>query len=375
MSADTAGSSYHLSYYHFTPDGKKNVPKVYLQAGLHADEQPGTLILHYLLEMLAKDDKLGRLNAEFFVFPMVNPIGMAQIHNHHHSGRYDFSTGINFNRNWPELASCIMYEDNEIASDFTQDINSNKNKVISALTKWISNQKPITALEKLRLEIIKIAMHCDVVLDLHCDIHALNHIYIAPQLMPEYQDLADWMGSHATLTAENSGGGSFDEVWSRLWIDIQRLCPDKPIPKPVLSATLEYRGLVDVDELLNRKDAENLRGFFISRGFINTKTKTIPSPSPQALPFNATQIIKSHVSGLVCYSVQLGQMVTEGELVATILLLDGPDAYRSRVPIYAGTRGLVFSMMLQKYTWKGETIAKIAGLKALPERTGVLLEA
>lgn len=348
---------------------------MYLQAGLHADEQPGTLILHYLLEMLAKDDKLGRLNAEFFVFPMVNPIGMAQIHNHHHSGRYDFSTGINFNRNWPELASCIMYEDNEIASDFTQDINSNKNKVISALTKWISNQKPITALEKLRLEIIKIAMHCDVVLDLHCDIHALNHIYIAPQLMPEYQDLADWMGSHATLTAENSGGGSFDEVWSRLWIDIQRLCPDKPIPKPVLSATLEYRGLVDVDELLNRKDAENLRGFFISRGFINTKTKTIPSPSPQALPFNATQIIKSHVSGLVCYSVQLGQMVTEGELVATILLLDGPDAYRSRVPIYAGTRGLVFSMMLQKYTWKGETIAKIAGLKALPERTGVLLEA
>ena len=68
-------------------------------------------------------------------------------------------------------------------------------------------------------------------------------------------------------------------------------------------------------------------------------------------------------------------MVTEGELVATILLLDGPDAYRSRVPIYAGTRGLVFSMMLQKYTWKGETIAKIAGLTALPERTGVLLEA
>ena len=50
-------------------------------------------------------------------------------------------------------------------------------------------------------------MACDIVLDLHCDVQALNHIYIVPQLMPEYQDLADWMGSYVTLTAENSGGG------------------------------------------------------------------------------------------------------------------------------------------------------------------------
>ena len=342
---------------------------------MHADEHPGTLIMHYLLEMLEKADKLGQLNAEFFVFPMVNPIGMAQIHHHHHNGRFDFSTGINFNRNWPDLANCIISDDEEITGKFTQDIKDNKNRVISAVKKWISNQNPITALDKLRLEIIKIAMHCDVVLDLHCDVHALNHIYIAPQLMPEYQDLADWMDSRVTLTAENSGGGSFDEVWSRLWIDIQRLCPNKPIPNPVLSATLEYRGLVDVEEALNRKDAENLMGFFISRGFVNAKTEVIPPKTPPALPFNATQIVKSQVSGLVCYRVQLGQVVAEGELIATILLLDGPNAYRSSVPIYAGTSGIIFSMMLQKYTWKGETIAKIAGSKALPDRTGVLLEA
>ena len=112
-------------------------------------------------------------------------------------------------------------------------------------------------------------VECDVVLDFHFDVKATNHIYIVPQLMPEYQDLANWMGSRVTLTAENSGGGSFDEVWPRLWIDLQRLYPDKPIPSPVLSATLEYRGLIDVEEKLNKKDAENLMGFFTSRGFIN----------------------------------------------------------------------------------------------------------
>ena len=108
LSADTAGAAYTLSYYHFIPDRKGEYSKIFLQAGLHADEQPGTLILHYLLDLLEQADKSGQLNAEFMVFPMVNPIGMAQIFNHHHSGRFDFLTGLNFNRNWPDLAECIF---------------------------------------------------------------------------------------------------------------------------------------------------------------------------------------------------------------------------------------------------------------------------
>ncbi|MEK9598426.1 MAG: succinylglutamate desuccinylase/aspartoacylase family protein, partial [Alphaproteobacteria bacterium] len=75
LSADTACAAYTVSYYHFIPDRKGIYPRIFLQAGLHADEQPGTLILHYLLDMLEQADKSGQLNAEFIVFPMVNPIG------------------------------------------------------------------------------------------------------------------------------------------------------------------------------------------------------------------------------------------------------------------------------------------------------------
>ena len=96
---------------------------------------------------------------------------------------------------------------------------------------------------------------------------------------------------------------------------------------------------------------------------------------PPALPYNATEIIKAAFSGLVCYHVTLGQRVDEGELIASILLLDGPDAFRKKIPVYAGTSGIVFSMMLQKYIWKGEPLAKIAGSKPLSNRKGVLLEA
>ena len=86
------------------------------------------------------------------------------------------------------------------------------------------------------------AYDADMVLDLHCDEDALNHIFISPALMPEYQDLADWIGSAATLTAEDSGGGSFDEVWSLLWHRLARENPGAAWPALPLSATLEYRG-------------------------------------------------------------------------------------------------------------------------------------
>ena len=67
------------------------------------------------------------------------------------------------------------------------------------------------------------ASQADMVLDLHCDDLALNHIFTVPQNLPEMQRLADWMGSAATLVAEDSGGGSFDEVWSGVWISLARL--------------------------------------------------------------------------------------------------------------------------------------------------------
>ena len=376
--ADTPGCSYRLSYYHFKPDLPDMIghaPKIFLQAGLHADEQPGTLILHYLLALLDEAEKLGQLQAEFIIMPMVNPIGMAQIQNHHHSGRFDMSTGLNFNREWPDLALTIINEKPEILDQLQADEQENKKIIIDAISEWIDQQTAITAIEKLRFQIIKQVIKCDVVLDLHCDIQATNHIYIVPQLMPEYQDLADWMGSEVTLTAENSGGGSFDEVWPRLWIDLQRLVPNKPLPSPVLSATLEYRGLIDVEDALNKKDAKNLMGFFIGRGFVNKELEGTPPSMPVAVPFDATQIIKAEIAGLISYHVKLGARVQEGDLIANILLLDGENAFRQKMPIYAGTSGIVFSLMLQKYIWKGAMVAKIAGNTSLASRKGVLLEA
>ena len=96
-----------LRYYKIGPDPSAEIPKVYLQAALHADEQPGILILHHLLALLKSADNKGELNAQFVVMPMVNPIGMGGLALNQHQGRYDTVSGVNFNRKWPQLYKVI----------------------------------------------------------------------------------------------------------------------------------------------------------------------------------------------------------------------------------------------------------------------------
>ena len=72
ITGDSPGRITELCYYKIGPEGE-GLPKVYLQAALHADEQPGIMVLHHLLALSKAADSKGELSAQFVVMPMVNP--------------------------------------------------------------------------------------------------------------------------------------------------------------------------------------------------------------------------------------------------------------------------------------------------------------
>src|SRR5690606_18340703 len=144
---------------------------------------------------------------------------------------------------------------------------------------------------------------------LHCDDDSLKHIFTSPELMPGLQDLADWMGVAATLTAEDSGGGSFDEVLPSLYRKARLANPDHPFPIGVETATLEYRGRADSFDSLGRADAAGLFGFFASRGLIAADPGPRPHPAPAPTPFEATEVLRVDAPGLLAYRVELGDRV------------------------------------------------------------------
>lgn len=369
LAADTPGATTDLTWYVAGPEDAAT--KVYLQAALHADEQPGTMALHHLLPMLRDASAAGTLRARFTIMPMVNPLGMGNLSLRRHIGRYDPNTGVNYNRRWPDLFAAIG---EDVAPQLGNSALANVAIIRRAITNWIGRQSPRSAEQQLRLAVLHEAHDADMVLDLHCDAEALNHIYTSPEMMPGLQDLANWMGSAATLVAPDSGGGSFDEILPLLYRKLAEANPDKPVPMASATATLEYRGQADVSDAYGRTDAQGLFGFFAARGLIDADPGPSPEPAPKATPFEATEIVRAPRPGLLAYRVELGEKVTAGQPIADLIALDGPGAFIERAPILAGTDGLVLTRSTGRYVPRGEGIAKIVGTVPLPQRKGYLLE-
>ena len=146
--SDTPGLTCALQYYRFGDQSKG--AKIFMQAGLHADEQPGMLILHHLLPMLEKAEQEGRLNAEFIVMPMVNPLGMAHLQFHTHRGRYHPQTGVNYNRNWRDLDAALFAHSGDLTGQLGQDPDANKALIMRHLRAWHDDFKSVTAIDHLR---------------------------------------------------------------------------------------------------------------------------------------------------------------------------------------------------------------------------------
>ena len=86
------GTERSLTVFRFGAPGAR--PKAYVQASLHADELPGGLAAHHLIGLLDRAEVTG----EVVVAPAANPVGLGQYFQRKHIGRYDGSSGENFNR-------------------------------------------------------------------------------------------------------------------------------------------------------------------------------------------------------------------------------------------------------------------------------------
>ncbi|MCR6636183.1 succinylglutamate desuccinylase/aspartoacylase family protein [Devosia sp.] len=365
LPGDAPGHTTRVYWYTIGPEAAET--KVHLQAALHADEQPGTMAIHHLLPMLRDADAAGKLRARFVLFPSVNPLGLATRVLRRHIGRYDLETGVNFNRRWPDLYPIIA---ESVGGKLGTDPKANVATIRAAVGAWIDAQSPVTSGQKLRLHILKSAHDADIVLDLHCDDESLMHIFTSPDLMPGLQDLADRMGVAATLTAEDSGGGSFDEVLPNLFRKAQRANPGAAIPMACEAATLEYRGQADTHDAFGKLDAQGLFDFFAGRGLIDLPASKPVTPVPGPTPFEATEVLRTSKPGLLAYRVELGQEVQAGDVVADLIAMDGPEAFVARTPIRAGTSGFILSRASAKFAVAGSAVAKIVGKDILPSRAG-----
>ena len=368
LPAASPGTSRSLDIIRYGTKGAR--PKVYIQAGLHADEAPGYVVLRHLTELLDQASSQGIINGEIIVVPVANPIGLSQWRDESLNGRFDFSNSINFNRNHLDLAGQVA---EKISARLGPVPKKNIDLIRGCMSEIISGIAPEDEAGHLKHKLLSLSHDADIVLDLHCDLQASMHLYLGTALWPDGADLAAYMGAEAILLAADSGGTPFDEANSRIWWELAEKFPDHPIPPACFAVTVELRGISDTDQEMTRSDARNLYSFLQNRDSIEGPAPASPHLLGKATPLTGVDYIKAKVPGIITYFKQVGASVKKDETIAEII---NPLAEHQAEKIHlvkSSTAGVLFSRNVDRFARPGRIIAKVAGTKPLREDSGSLL--
>ncbi len=341
-------------------------PKIYVQAGLHADEPPGMLVAHHLIRLLQAHADAGRITGEIVVVPLANPIGLSQRVMGSLLGRFDLANGINFNRGFLTLANDVAPG---IADGLTDDPAANMALIRAALLHANASFSAMTPAEHLKRILLGLALDADLVLDLHCENLGAVHLYTLTPLADRCLTLAALSGAQALLLASDSGGQPFDEACSRPWLDLQRQFPAHPIPLACCSVTVELRGEADVSHALAAADAEALIGSMILTDAIDAPTPTVPPARCEPTNLADVELLFAPMPGVLVLHRAVGERIGAGDLVAEIIDPVSGQVAELR-PRYAG---VLFAQESVRFVAAGRSVVKIAGTQA--GRSGRLIGA
>lgn len=362
IAIDDNVATLHLTSFHYGAPGSGK--KVYIQAAIHADEVPAMLVAHVLRGQLEKLDAEGRIKGEVVLVPAANPLGLSQVVHGAPFGRYDLSTGTNFNRAYRHAADALKTGlEGRLGADAAANVALIREHARREIAAW----EPADNAATLKKTLLTMAIDADIVLDLHCDNEAVLHMYTGTPLVEVVQPLADLMGARVLLVAKESGGEAFDEACSRLWWDLADHFPQAAIPPACAAVTVELRGENDVNYDYARQDANAILQYLARQGVLDLPTGALPPAQCGPTPLDAVEPVTAPHAGVLVFRKKLGEQVTAGEPIADIV-----NPVSGQVtPVAASRPGLLFASTAHRHLLRGMHVCKVAGEDSF--RSGNLL--
>ena len=363
LTGASAGTRRELTVYRYGTCGVGQ--KVYLQAGLHADEMPGVLILQHLMTLLDEAEARGDIAGEVLVVPAANPIGLSQWAYQRPLGRQDAESMANFNRGYPELAALVG---DALEGVLTVSAEDNLHLIRSAFRTALRTVDPRSDVQEQQVALLNWSCDADYVLDLHCDHIAILHLYASAARPEDTARLCRATGAQLALIEDVSGGNAFDEAHTVPWLRLRERFGDRyPIPAGCFSTTLEYRGQFDVTDGQAAQDAANLLTFLASIGVIRGVDPTPRHNDATYRPLAGAAEVFAPQGGVVTWDVVPGAAVRFGQVLGHVT---DPVA-RRRLPLVSPTNGMLFRCELWRSCLRGQSLAHVAGEKIV--RCGDLL--
>ncbi len=368
LTSNSVGTSTRLRHFRYGNPGAR--PRVYLHAGLHADEIPGMLVLHQLMRLLDNADAAKRVRGEIIIIPAANPIGLSQWGFGHLQGWFESAEGVNFNRGYPELVEEIA---RKVKNTLTDDAEENTELIRTVSLQALADLPSRGCSGHWKHHLLKEALKSDFVLDLHCDDEAVTHLYTSSASWPELSDLAAQLRAELVLLERVSGGNPFDEACSLPWSELANRFPPRPILQGCHAATIELRGTRDVDHAYASADSANLFRFLQRRKAVAGNPGTLPELVRPARPLSGVEQLCAPAPGIVVFRKKPGDWVKSGETVFELIDQLKEDPRSAVQEICAGTDGLLFAHRSDRMARPGLVFARISGKKKLRGKDGMLL--
>ena len=355
-------SSQLTSFHYGLPGSGK---KIYIQCALHADEVPGMLVAQLLRKQFDALEAAGQIRGEIVLVPAANPIGLSQVIIGAPFGRFDLTTGINFNRAYKHVAKELMLS---LEGKLTPDASANAALIREHARGSVATWRPATDADALKKILLGLAIDADIVLDLHCDNEAVMHMYAGTPLADMAGPLSAYMGAHALLLAREAGGEPFDEACSRLWWDLAtHFGPSFPIPLGCMAATVELRGEMDVSYDYAQRDARGLINFLAHEGVLDVAADPLPAPLCAPTPLEGVEPLAAPHNGVLVFLKNLGDKVQAGDTIADLI----DPVSGATTALKTTVTGVFFARTAHRHLLRGMQVGKIAGPLAF--RVGELL--
>ncbi|MET0848332.1 MAG: succinylglutamate desuccinylase/aspartoacylase family protein [Pseudomonas sp.] len=323
------GDAVQVGAWRFKGDGSGL--NVHLQAGVHADEIAGMLVLHLLMQRLQIAEAEGRLKGGVTVVPQANPLGIGQFRQGRILGRFHDATGHNFNRAFDQSAAM---------------------------------ERPSTNVQEWQKKLVQLASTAQVMLDLHTDDEALPYLYVHRCFWPRGRELAAAMKMDVAIIWDDGGDGSFEETIIAPWLR-------EGVTDQHLAATLELRGQGDVSDRLAEQDAAGLYAWLCGCGVIGDALS--PGDWPvEVMDMGQMETVLAPQPGVLIFEKELGDFVEEGQRFARILRRPGDPS--SEVVLVAEQAGRMVTRYRDRLVSQGMVVAKFTGNRISRNWSGGLLD-
>lgn len=346
-------------------------PKAYIQAGLHGNEHAGMLVAHHLLCRLERLAAQGNIAGQVIVVPAINPVALSQYVFQEQIGRFDLSSGQNFNRGFPSLIEAVSAT---VADQLTNDPAENLKLIRSAGLAALDTRQELTFADQMKGQIMKMAFDADLVLDLHTDNQALLHMYTHPACQKKMAGLGDRMRVGLMLVGADQTAMAFDDTLNHFWAELAYRFDNYPIPHGSAAATIELRGRMDVDDRTAGDDAGHIIEFLVDQGIIKGPRKSLPDPMAYPVcPLSGMGLGLAPMAGIIVFRKEPGALVRKKEQIAEIIDLNASQPEQARQPVFSPVTGVLFSICLAKLVRAGQVCFKVAGENPVKDDKGPLL--